>query len=125
MSLSSVHLFFRVFSFGRSLPSEIIQLGSPILKSTIPRKKYQDFLQGKALTVSFDIIVNSLSDSKYDFSIQAHKISFANAQPEVLLHSGHTGINDLINYQQYNGDWNEQYGMYGKQRLFQYDCYTR
>lgn len=72
MSLSSVHLFFRVFSFGRSLPSEIIQLGSPILKSTIPRKKYQDFLQGKALTVSFDIIVNSLSDSKYDFRMQAH-----------------------------------------------------
>ena len=50
----------------------MIQLGSPILKNTIPRKKYQDFLQGKALTVSFDIIVNSLSDSKYDFRMQAH-----------------------------------------------------
>ena len=75
----------------------MIQLGSPILKNTIPRKKYQNFLQGEALTVSFDIIVNYLSDSKYDFSMRTHKISFANVRPEVLRHSAHPGLNTFIN----------------------------
>ena len=108
----------------------MIQLGSPILKNTIPRKKYQNFLQGEALTVSFDIIVNYLSDSKYDFSMRAHnlrayKINFTNVRPEVLLHSAHTGINDFINYQQYNGNRNKKHSMYGKQRLFQRSYRTR
>ena len=75
-----------------SSPSEIIQLGSPILKSTIPRKKYQDFLQGEALTVSFDIIVNYPSDSKYDFSMGHISSDTFLPLSYYVFHSVDTGI---------------------------------
>ena len=82
----------------------MILLGSPILKNTIPRKKYQHFLQGRALTVSSVIIMNDFAYGKQDYQ---ERLS-------------HAAVQRLVYDKQHCGKWQQKRRMKREHNMSQY-----